>query len=121
MKKIFAFIALLLVLNFYSQAQSFAINTTGTAAHASAMLDVTSTTKGVLIPRLTTAQRTAIASPGKGLLVYDSTLKTFYFHDGINWQQINADSYNLWRKNGTNIYNSNAGNVGIGSVAPNLY
>ncbi len=118
MKKTFAFIALLLMLNFNSQAQSFAINTTGTAAHASAMLDVTSTTKGVLIPRLTTAQRTAIASPGKGLLVYDSTLKTFYFHDGINWQQINADSNNLWRKNGTNIYNSNAGNVGIGISSP---
>jgi len=118
MKKTFAFIALLLMLNFYSQAQSFAINTAGTAAHASAMLDVTSTTKGVLIPRLTTAQRTAIASPGKGLLVYDSTLKTFYFHDGINWQQINADSNNLWRKNGTNIYNSNAGNVGIGISSP---
>jgi len=119
MNKIFAFIALLLLQNFYAQAQSFSINTTGTAAHASAMLDVTSTTKGLLIPRLTTAQRTAIASPGKGLLVYDSTLKSFYFHDGVNWQQINADSNNLWRKNGNDIYNSNTGNVGIGISTPN--
>ncbi len=101
--------------NFYSQAQSFAINTTGTAAHASAMLDVTSTIKGLLIPRLTTAQRTAIASPGKGLFVYDSTLKSFYFHDGVNWQPIVNDSNNLWRKNGNNIYNYNTGNVGIGT------
>ncbi|MCX6314823.1 MAG: hypothetical protein NTX08_08845 [Sphingobacteriales bacterium] len=115
MNKILALIALLLLQNFYSQAQSFAINTTGTAAHASAMLDVTSTIKGLLIPRLTTAQRTAIASPGKGLFVYDSTLKSFYFHDGVNWQPIVNDSNNLWRKNGNNIYNYNTGNVGIGT------
>lgn len=115
MNKILALIAFFLLQNLYAQAQSFAINTTGTAAHASAMLDVTSTTKGLLIPRLTTAQRSAIASPGKGLLVYDSTLKSFYFHDGVNWQPIVNDSNNLWRKNGNNIYNYNTGNVGIGT------
>ena len=119
MKKITGLlICILLLQHFSARAQSFAINTTGTAAHASAMMDVTSTTKGLLIPRLTTAQRTAIASPGKGLLVYDSTLKSFYFHDGVNWQQINADSNNLWRKNGNDIYNSNTGNVGIGVSSP---
>lgn len=38
-----------------------------TTPNASAALDVTSTTKGLLIPRMTTAQRTAIASPAAGL------------------------------------------------------
>jgi hypothetical protein len=107
---------LLLLQYFSATAQSFAINTTGAAANGSAMLDVSSTTKGLLIPRLTTAQRTSIALPGKGLLVYDSTIKSFYFHDGVNWHQIISDSNNLWRKNGNDIYNINTGNVGIGTT-----
>lgn len=44
-------------------AQNIVINSTGTSPDASAMLDVQSTAKGMLIPRMTTAQRTAIASP----------------------------------------------------------
>jgi Head domain of trimeric autotransporter adhesin len=119
MKKITGLLIYILLLQHFSaNAQSFAINTTGAAAHASAILDVTSINKGLLIPRLTTAQRTSIASPGKGLLVYDSTLKSFYFHDGVNWQQIIIDSNNLWRKNGNDIYKNNTGNVGIGISIP---
>ncbi len=117
MKKSTGLFLCVLVLQYYSAtAQSFAINTTGAAANLSAMLDITSTDKGLLIPRLSTAQRNAIALPGKGLLVYDSSLKSFYFHDGLNWQPIVNDSSNLWRKNGNNIYNSNTGNVGIGTT-----
>ncbi|REC72590.1 hypothetical protein DRF60_20085 [Chryseobacterium elymi] len=47
---------------------------------ASAMLDVSSTTKGMLVPRMTTAERTAIPSPTDGLMVYDTTLKLFYYY-----------------------------------------
>jgi len=63
-------------------AQGMSVNTTGTAADASAMMDVASTNKGMLVPRLTTTQRTGISSPAKGLLVYDSTLSSFYFNSG---------------------------------------
>ena len=52
---------------------------------SSAMLDVKSTDKGMLIPRLSTAQRTAISSPVEGLFVYDTDMKKFYFYDGTNW------------------------------------
>lgn len=48
--------------------------------NASSVLDVTSTTQGMLTPRMTTAQRTAIASPADGLIVYDTTLKVFYYY-----------------------------------------
>lgn len=59
------------------------------APDASAMLDVTSTTKGMLVPRLTTAQRTAVATPANGLLVYDTDTKTFwFFKTGSGWTQI---------------------------------
>lgn len=52
-----------------------------TSPDASSMLDVSSTTKGMLTPRMTTAQRTAISSPADGLIVYDTTLKAFYYYN----------------------------------------
>lgn len=67
-------------------AQNVAINATGAAPDASAMLDVSSTSAGMLIPRMTTAQRTAIATPATGLLVYDTTLGAFLYWDGVAWR-----------------------------------
>lgn len=52
---------------------------------ASASLDVTSTTTGVLIPRMTTAQYNAITSPATGLLVYCTDDNKFYYYDGVQW------------------------------------
>src|SRR5258708_4812306 len=48
-------------------AQNIGINNTGAAPVASAALDVDATNKGLLIPRLTTAQRNNISSPATGL------------------------------------------------------
>ncbi|MBE0392938.1 hypothetical protein [Flavobacterium sp. PL002] len=48
---------------------------------ATAVLDVSSTTKGMLTPRMTTTQRNAITTPANGLMVYDTTLKSFYYYD----------------------------------------
>ncbi|MEZ4959360.1 MAG: hypothetical protein R2830_06045 [Saprospiraceae bacterium] len=58
----------------------------------SAQLDIESTDKGMLVPRLTTAQRTAIASPATGLLVYDTDADAFHFYDGSAWQPILSGS-----------------------------
>lgn len=52
-----------------------------TTPDSSSLLDISTTNKGFLAPRMTTAQRTAIASPADGLLVYDSTLKEFYYYN----------------------------------------
>ena len=62
-------------------SQSVAINTDGTVANASSILDIKSTTKGLLIPRMTTVQRSAIAAPAKGLIVFDVTTNGLWFHD----------------------------------------
>lgn len=72
-------------LSTFSYAQNIAINGTGAAPNASAMLDITSTNSGLLIPRMTSAQRTAIAAPATGLLVYDTTVGAFYYFDGTQW------------------------------------
>lgn len=96
-----------------------ALNTIGSNPDASALLDLTSTGKGVLIPRLTTLQRTAIALPAKGLMVYDSTDNNFWYHNGTAWTQMNSTGgASQWTDNGNNIYNSNSGNVGIGLTNP---
>ena len=52
---------------------------------ASAALDVQATNKGVLLPRLTTAERLAIATPATGLMVFDIDEKSFFYYEGTKW------------------------------------
>lgn len=53
-----------------------------------AQLEVSSNTKGVLIPRMTSTQRASILLTAKGLLVYDSTSNSFWYHNGAAWTEI---------------------------------
>lgn len=63
-----------------------AINTTGNQPDNSAMLDISSTTSGLLIPRMTDTQRSAIAAPATGLLVFQTNGSSgFYFYNGSSW------------------------------------
>lgn len=55
------------------------------AANASALLDMRSTTKGFLPPRVTTAQKNAIASPATGLMIFDTDLARPCFFNGATW------------------------------------
>ena len=98
-------------------AQSFAINTTGATADNSAIFDVSCTTKGMLVPRVTTVQRNGIASPATGLLVYDTNLNQFAFYNGTSWILLTT-GVNSWTINGSNQYSNVAGNVGIGTITP---
>jgi len=62
------------------------------APAASALLDVKSTTRGILIPRMTMAQRDAIISPVAGLLIYQTnSTPGFYYYSG-GWNPIGANS-----------------------------
>ena len=66
-------------------AQNVGINATGAAPNASAMLDVSSTTKGLLAPRMTQAERNAIASPATGLLIFQTdNTPGFYYNSGTS-------------------------------------
>ncbi|MEI8201368.1 MAG: collagen-like protein [Bacteroidota bacterium] len=55
---------------------------------ASAALDVSSTTKGFLPPRMTSAQAMAIISPPAGLMIFDTDDKNLYLYDGTKWKQL---------------------------------
>lgn len=59
-----------------------------------AVLDVTSDSKGLLLPRLSTAQRTAIVSPTAGLIVFDSDATALMIYSGTEWVRLGAKSVN---------------------------
>lgn len=88
MKKILtlALVAIISIFSFKATAQGVAVNTTSAKADTSAMLDVSSTTKGLLAPRMTKTQRDAIVTPATGLLVYQTdNTPSFYYYDGTQW------------------------------------
>jgi hypothetical protein len=61
-----------------------------TLINASAILDITSTTKGFLPPRMTTTEKNAIASPATGLVVYDNTLNKLSVFTGATWETVTS-------------------------------
>ena len=76
-------------------ATSFAQNNIGIGTNApntSAALDITSTNKGLLIPRMTTAQRTAIATTATGLMVFDTDTNSFWYYSGSAWSSMSGSS-----------------------------
>ena len=88
MKKVIWCCMLLLLAGPQLVRAQVAINTDASLPNASAMLEIKTNNKGFLAPRLTTAQRTAIASPADGLWVYDTDTKTFWFYKGSAWVEI---------------------------------
>jgi hypothetical protein len=70
-----------------------AINLDGAQPHPSAMLEVKSNNKGLLIPRLTAAQRLAIPAPAAGLIVYDTDSASLAVFSGIAWRLLPPGPY----------------------------
>ena len=91
MKKIS--IVILFFISFNSFSQNVGIGTT--SPHQSAALDITDTSRGILIPRMTMAQRNNIQNPAEGLMVYqiDSTIGNWVF-DGLNWRNFSSTVIN---------------------------
>ena len=116
MKIKYAVLIILLLAGPISHAQ-VGISTDNSVPDPSAMLDVKSTTKGVLVPRMTIAERNAISSPANGLLVFCLDNNQYFSNKGTpalpNWVMISSQ----WLNNGNNIY-FNSGNVGIGLASP---
>jgi hypothetical protein len=105
MKKFFIYLALsvsFLVFAVSLLAQSVAINTDGSLPHTSAILDIKSNNKGVLVPRMTATQREGIPNPAKGLLVFQTDpTPAFCFFNGQTW--INLSTGDSFNENGFSI------------------
>lgn len=95
-------------------SQSLGVNNSGAPAHSSSILDVSSTDKGMLIPRMTKAQKNAIASPATGLLVFQTSPDSigFHYYDGSTW---------AWLANANKALDSTAwlttGNTGLNDTS----
>lgn len=92
MKRITLPFILIIACTFYSHAQ-VGINTT--TPNPSSILDIESTNKGILIPRMTTLQRNAITNPATSLLIFNITTQQFEFNSNTpvspTWTPINAN------------------------------
>src|SRR5262245_25656268 len=88
-----------------TMAQSLSINTDGSTANASSILDVHSTTKGVVVRRMTKDQKNAIAAPAQGLIILQTAPDStgFQFYDGSNWvwlSPVNGVDAVVWKTAG---------------------
>lgn len=112
--KNFIHLLIVIVLLTITNAQAkVAVNTDGSTGDPSAMLDVQSTTMGLLIPRMTASQRDLIATPATGLLVFITDDSTFYQYSGNSWEQLGK-----WRSSGSSLYVDSTYSVGVGTSTP---
>ena len=111
-------IIIVIILNYNASLMAqVGINTT--TPDPSSMLDIQSTAKGLLIPRMTLVERNNISSPAQGLMVYQTdNTPGFYYYNGSTWSAIVAAEDDKWIVQGVNMYNANTGKVGIGTSSP---
>ncbi|MFN0276394.1 MAG: hypothetical protein ACKVPJ_11645, partial [Chitinophagales bacterium] len=130
-KTLVIFCCMLIVFITTSSAQTNTFPTTGSAGigtlapNASSILEIQSTSQGMLTPRMTQAQRNAIVSPATGLIIYQTNAQPgFYYYNGAAWTAVTpagGANRTLSNLNPTNInqsLNPNADNaLDLGSSA----
>ncbi len=120
------FCASLIFIFFCISAASAQVGIGTEIPHSSSLLELSSTTKGFLVPRMEEAQKNAISSPAQGLLIFQTNGTVgFYSYDGTNWRHlIDGSSQGLYFGPGTGNGNNNlavgtsmGSGTGIGSTA----
>jgi trimeric autotransporter adhesin len=116
--KVFLSAAMLLLVWHSAVKAQVKISSGNTLPHTSAMLDIESTTRGLLIPRMSSSQMNAISEPATGLLVFNTSDSLIYLHLDSGWTKLSTGD-NLWHKSSNNaMSNGPALNVGIGTNNP---
>jgi hypothetical protein len=93
------------------------INSDSSLPDSSAMLDVKSTQKGFLLPRMTINQRDGIVNPANGLIVFCTDDNHYYFNRGSPSSPVWVLADSQWSNSGSDIYYA-SGNVGVGTANP---
>ena len=100
------------LVQFHLVAQSIGIGTA--SPHSSAVLDITSTSKGLLIPRMTSAERSGIPTPASGLIIYDLNTESVWINTSGGWVNMNNSGTPGWSLAGNS--GSNPGTNFIGTT-----
>lgn len=123
MKKLFSLLILIAIMsarvllaqNIFPSNGAAGIGTT--SPDPSSLLEVKSTTKGVLFPRMTKAQRDALASPAQGLLIYQTNNSPgLYYYDG-SWKAVSKKGWVLSGNSSTNPSNDFLGTTDAQPIA----
>lgn len=98
------------------------LGSVSTSPAASAKLEISSTTQGLLIPRLTTTEQTAISSPANGLTIYNTDSSDYVVYKSSAWRLIGTDGSHyvgttLIPKNRASASQTLTGISGLTSVA----
>lgn len=88
--------------------------------NVSSILDLTSTTKGFLPPRITTVQKNAIATPAEGLVVYDTTLSTLFQYNNSNWIKLTSGNHTFIKPTSGNSTTTNINGTASTTAATSL-
>jgi FG-GAP repeat len=111
MKKVaIIFAALTIYFSGWTQGVGVGTNT----PHSSAIMELQSNNKGLLIPRMSTSQRKAIAAPATGLLVYDTDKNCIYMFDGVEWLHLSAgekSNHTITRTSNTPVIDAGLGHA----------
>ncbi len=102
--RLFALLSATLVLSIcFSQvhAQSVGISSSSITPDASSILEMRTTSKGLLIPRMTSTERNAINSPATGLMVYNTSTNSFNYYNGGSWIAVSSGSGSVNSVSGT--------------------
>lgn len=97
MKNLSFFIAILMLYSNAIFAQSVGISNDNSAPDNSALLDVKSTSKGMLVPRMTKTQRDSIAVPATGLIIFNTTTGIINVFNGTFWACMDGSPADLWK------------------------
>jgi hypothetical protein len=104
-RKFFMLLTTLIILigltSYRAKAQSMGISSSAITPDASSILEMRTTTKGMLIPRMTTTERNAISAPATGLMIYNTTTSNFNFYNGSSWIAIFSGSSGVTSVSGT--------------------
>lgn len=143
MKNFIRIVLLVAVIIGFSKSNYAQMGIGTTSPDNSSILDITSTTHGLLIPRMTDTEMNAVSSPATGLIIYNTTNSCIYFYNGTSWVSTCSTSSDFWttagnssltinkflgstdatdlnfRTNNTlRMVLSSGGNLGIGVAAP---
>ncbi|MFN3700550.1 MAG: tail fiber domain-containing protein [Alphaproteobacteria bacterium] len=86
--------------------------------NASSLLELSSTTRGFLPPRMTAAQRDAIATPATGLMVFNTTAGVLQFYNGASWTTVGGSVWTELSASRIHFGNGGTQQVGIGTNNP---